>query len=166
MAPEMFTDDEYSPAVDVYSFSLIVYELLVGEAAFPATLGLGALMEKVGAGARPPLPCDMDETVKGFISWCWSADPSLRDSFELILNLLRGIDFKITPGVDSRRVYEFLSFAGCDWRPVPPPAGGRMSAGKRKGRGRALRKLLSPGRDRRASTGWKVRSLYQIWERG
>jgi serine/threonine protein kinase len=48
MAPEMFTDDEYSPAVDVYSFSLIVYELLVGNAAFLATLGLGGLMEMAG----------------------------------------------------------------------------------------------------------------------
>jgi serine/threonine protein kinase len=48
MAPEMFQCDEYSPAVDVYSFSLIAYELLLGEAGFPATLSLGVLMEKVG----------------------------------------------------------------------------------------------------------------------
>jgi hypothetical protein len=32
---------------------LIVYELLVGEAVFPATLGLGILMEMVGSGVRP-----------------------------------------------------------------------------------------------------------------
>jgi serine/threonine-protein kinase ULK/ATG1 len=65
MAREMSTDDDYSPAVDVCSFSLIVYELLVGNAAFPATLGLGILMEMAGSGVRPPLPGDMDDTVRG-----------------------------------------------------------------------------------------------------
>jgi serine/threonine protein kinase len=30
-APEMYEDDEYSAAVDIYSFALIAYEMLVGE---------------------------------------------------------------------------------------------------------------------------------------
>jgi serine/threonine protein kinase len=55
----MVKDSEYSPVVDIYSLSLIVYELLVGEVAFPVMLGLGVLMEKIGSGARPPLPGDM-----------------------------------------------------------------------------------------------------------
>jgi hypothetical protein len=121
MAPEMFEDDDYSPAVDVYSFSLIVYELLVGEAVFPAMLGLGVLMGKIGSGARPPLPGDMDETVRDIIARSWSVDPNLRDSFDVIFDLLRGIRFKLTPAVDSMRVHEFLSQIGCDCGATPQP---------------------------------------------
>jgi hypothetical protein len=39
-------------------------------------------------------------------------NPGERDSFEVIFDLLRGIGFKITPAVDSRRVSEFLSHVG------------------------------------------------------
>jgi hypothetical protein len=45
---------------------------------------------------------------------CWSVDPSVRDSFEGIVDRLGGIDFKVTPTVDSRRVYKFLSAVGSD----------------------------------------------------
>jgi hypothetical protein len=131
MAPEMLTDEEYSRAVDVYSFSLILYELLVGEAAFPATLGPGVLVEKVRSGARPLLPGDMDNTVRGIISRCWSVDPSKRDSFEVIFGLLRGIEFKVTPAVNSGRVYRFLSQVGCDCGSDPRPREG-MDAFRRE----------------------------------
>jgi hypothetical protein len=61
----------------------------------------------------------MDETVRGIISWCWSVDPSVRDSFEGIFDLLRGIDFEVMPTVESRRVYEFLSAVGSDCGSAP-----------------------------------------------
>jgi serine/threonine protein kinase len=39
MAPETYDECDYTPAVDVYSFALILYELVVGQPAFPATIG-------------------------------------------------------------------------------------------------------------------------------
>jgi hypothetical protein len=66
----------------------------------------------------------MDDTVRGIIFRGWSVDPSERDSFEVILDLLRGISFKISPVVDSERVYAFLSFAGCNWRLSRQPGEG------------------------------------------
>jgi serine/threonine protein kinase len=100
MAPEMFMDDEYSPAVDVYSFSLIVCEFLVGETVFLAALGLGVLIVSLN---RSPLPDDMNRTVSGIMPRCWSLNPSERDSVEVIFNLLSGIDFQLAPAALSLR---------------------------------------------------------------
>jgi serine/threonine protein kinase len=40
-APEMYGDADYTAAVDVYSFALIVYEVLVGKSVFPPDGGTG-----------------------------------------------------------------------------------------------------------------------------
>jgi hypothetical protein len=43
MAPEMYEAANSTAAVDVYSFSLIAYKVLVGEPVFPATATLPVL---------------------------------------------------------------------------------------------------------------------------
>jgi serine/threonine protein kinase len=50
MAPEMYDECDYTPAVDVYSFTLILYEFVVGEPAFPPTTGWDVLLRKVIMG--------------------------------------------------------------------------------------------------------------------
>jgi serine/threonine-protein kinase len=64
VAPEMYEDANCTGAVDVYSFSVIVYAAFSGQPAFPATLSPPALMKKVVEGARPPPPKSMDATIQ------------------------------------------------------------------------------------------------------
>jgi hypothetical protein len=55
----------------------------------------------------------MDAAVKAIVERGWSVDAKLRPSFDEIFALLESIEFKLSPGVDSGRVEEFMSFVGC-----------------------------------------------------
>jgi serine/threonine-protein kinase len=47
MAPELYEAADYTGSVDVYSFSLIAYKVLVGEPVFPATTTLPVLFQNI-----------------------------------------------------------------------------------------------------------------------
>jgi TPR repeat protein len=108
MAPEMY-DDEYTTAADVYSFALILYEVLVGRPAFDPELYWVHLLKKIQAGERPPIPAAIPEAVREVIERGWSTDPAHRPSFDHILATLRQIEFKITPNVDVGRLTAFTA---------------------------------------------------------
>jgi serine/threonine protein kinase len=113
MAPEMYDDAcNYTWAVDVYSFALIVYEVFVGQRAFPPTRAPSGMMKKVVTGERPPLPVSMDATVKAIIGRGWSVDAMMRTPFDEILSMLESVGFKVSPRIDSGRVREFMRLVG------------------------------------------------------
>jgi serine/threonine protein kinase len=109
MAPGMYDSADFTGAVDVYSFSLIAYEVLVGKPVFPATTPLPVLIRKVCQGDRPPLPKSMDATIRQIVKQGCSVRPADRRSFEAILEAFRRIRFKMTPAVDTRKVSEFVA---------------------------------------------------------
>jgi serine/threonine protein kinase len=109
MAPEMYRRGDYTGAVDVYSFSLIVYEMFVGVPVFDAAVGAYELMSQVASPVRPPLPESMDWTVQEIIRKGWSVDPVARGSFEDIFEALRRIGFKMKPAVNEGKVSEFVA---------------------------------------------------------
>jgi serine/threonine protein kinase len=109
MAPEMFTDVVCEKPVDVYSFALILYELVVGEPAFNPLMEPGEILNQVVSGVHPKLPESMNATLKEIIQRGWDIDPKVRDSFDEIWSLLEGISFRLTPNVDYARVAEFIS---------------------------------------------------------
>jgi serine/threonine protein kinase len=105
MAPEMYHNVGYTGAVDVCSFGLILFEILVGVPVFAPTKAAN-LMVKVLGGEGPSLPELMHPTVRTIIKRCWAVDPELRDDFDMIFYLLVRLDFKITDPVDLRRIAE------------------------------------------------------------
>lgn len=93
-APEILTEnkcDLYSN--DVYSFALIVYELLTGKVPFnnvPQFELLGLIFDK----KRPEIDdINMPEKYKDFIRSCWADDLSKRLSFDKICERLTEDDF-------------------------------------------------------------------------
>jgi serine/threonine protein kinase len=110
MAPETYDECDYThtPAVDVYSFALIAYEVAVGQPAFPLTLAPTALMEKVTMGERRPLPANMEAALPTIVERGWSKDPAMRPSFNEIFLVLESIEFRLRPGIDSVRVRHFM----------------------------------------------------------
>lgn len=108
MAPEMYDEGQYSQLVDVYSFSVILYELLVGEPVFPKNIQPLPLMRKVCDGTRPEIPDRIHPEIADIIRHCWDVSPDQRYTFSKIFEKLKNIDFQITPNVDSNRVKELI----------------------------------------------------------
>ncbi len=55
MSPEQAKNEPITPACDLYTFGLLLQEVLTGEAAYPANLNMPQLLLKVGAGETLPV---------------------------------------------------------------------------------------------------------------
>jgi hypothetical protein len=119
MAPEVYNSADYTAAADIYSFSLILYEVFVGEPVFPETTPLPALSRKASQGDRPELPESMDWTIQEIIKRGWSVDPDARGSFEGIFEALQGIGFKMTLAVNMPKVAKFVARVDASGAPRP-----------------------------------------------
>jgi len=88
-----------------------LWEVLTREKPFEMAFrrSLSELYKMVIGGGRPCIPEMINEGVREVIERGWDANPMRRPSFAEIFELFREIDFKITPGVDSARVSEFVS---------------------------------------------------------
>ena len=56
MAPEVFRHEIYDETVDVYSFAMILYNLLAGHAPWPQMNGVKAVQAAAIEGSRPMVP--------------------------------------------------------------------------------------------------------------
>jgi hypothetical protein len=108
-APECF---ENSPTLesDVFSFGVILCELLSGEPGLSRYLTARELMKQViFDNARPSIPNFISDVVKQLIRDCWANEPHERPSFVEILFRLDRMDFRITAGVKSEKVRRFVN---------------------------------------------------------
>jgi serine/threonine protein kinase len=112
LAPECY-ENHYYPESDVFSFSLILYELLVGQPAFPKHLTVYQIALKVVIkDERPDIPKFVLPNARELIEDCWATNPSYRPSFEEIVERLVKMKFKLMPNVNSRKISEFVNKIG------------------------------------------------------
>jgi predicted Ser/Thr protein kinase len=96
-APEVFEVEEnrkkYTKSADVYSFSMLCFEVLSGDVPFQDK-PLGTLLESIRDGVRPHLPhadyCP--DYLAALIEKCWATNPVERPQFPMICQLL--VDYK------------------------------------------------------------------------
>eukprot|EP00268_Persea_americana_P042145 TRINITY_DN42145_c0_g2_i1.p1 TRINITY_DN42145_c0_g2~~TRINITY_DN42145_c0_g2_i1.p1 ORF type:complete len:191 (+),score=41.14 TRINITY_DN42145_c0_g2_i1:453-1025(+) len=94
MAPELLTvgkSNMVTEKVDVYSFGIVMWELLTGEEPYA-----GMRSEEIIAGIlrgdlRPEIPNWCDPLWRSLMERCWSSDPNLRPSFSEIAKELRAM---------------------------------------------------------------------------
>ena len=86
MAPEQIESHHYDCKVDVYSYAMILYEMLCEEVPF-AGMDAVSVMRCVAHGQRPKLP-NKEKGVCSLISVCWSENPKKRPSFSRIYKKL------------------------------------------------------------------------------
>jgi serine/threonine protein kinase len=108
-APEAHSN-VYTSKSDVFSFALILYEILAKKSGFSKDLTAPQVMKKVVIDkTRPEIPDFVLPNVRRLIIDCWADDPDDRPSFASILDRLKQMKFKIAPKVDSSRVEAFVS---------------------------------------------------------
>jgi serine/threonine protein kinase len=109
-APEMLPGEERTAKIDVFSFALILFEIVVG---LPA-LGRTSPSEELGklpvnACECVEIPGFVPEFVSVLIESGLSAKPSKRPSFNDISEALKKNSFRIADGVDTDEVSAFVS---------------------------------------------------------
>lgn len=88
MAPEALREDPCSEKVDVWSFGIVLWELLTREPPF-RDLEQNSIIFLVGSGKlRPKIPSTCPEGFKLIMQMCWKYTPKERPSFKLICNHL------------------------------------------------------------------------------
>lgn len=90
MAPEVLCTKSYNEKVDVWSYGMLLYELLTGHIPFDSMSELEISMSIVGK-VRPDLSLLVDNTppvVRDLICTCWSRRSAQRPAFSLIVAIL------------------------------------------------------------------------------
>jgi serine/threonine protein kinase len=108
-APECY-ENQFFQESDVFSFGLILYELLTGKAAFAETLTQLQIAWNVAiANNRPDIPEFVLPFARELIIDCWAIEPGDRPSFEEIVDRLVEMKFKVMPNVNPRKLFTFVN---------------------------------------------------------
>lgn len=92
MAPEVMLKEVITEKVDVYSFGIILWELVTKQEAFQHHTNYQAFVEAVCCdGERPVIPKDCPESLATFMQRCWDEDPRKRPPFSEIVDKLDSI---------------------------------------------------------------------------
>ncbi|EAY01050.1 TKL family protein kinase [Trichomonas vaginalis G3] len=87
MAPELFESKPYTNKVDVYSYGILLYELLTSKIPFNGMTSLQIMNAVCIEKKRPKIPDSAPEKLKFLINLCWSQNPDFRPSFDSIYQL-------------------------------------------------------------------------------
>uniref|UniRef100_A0A803MBB5 Protein kinase domain-containing protein n=2 Tax=Chenopodium quinoa TaxID=63459 RepID=A0A803MBB5_CHEQI len=100
MAPEVIGHKPYDHKADVFSFGIVIWELLTGELPYSSLTPLQAAIGVVQKGLRPAIPKHVHSNLADLLERCWHLDPTLRPNFSEVSGVLQQIAKEVVE-VDS-----------------------------------------------------------------
>lgn len=116
MAPELYSTvtlrqgdkKHYNNKVDVYSFSIVLWELLTNRMPFEGMSNLQAAYAAAFKQVRPSIPDDLPNDLVFILQSCWAEDPNSRPNFTQIVRMLNTFLFTL-PGCPQSSVLTLKS---------------------------------------------------------
>ncbi|XP_078440919.1 serine/threonine-protein kinase STY46-like isoform X2 [Wolffia australiana] len=90
MAPEVINHQSYDHKADVYSFGIVLWELVTSKIPYENSTPVQAALG-VRKGVRPDIPQDIHPGVRSLIQRCWDGSPSRRPCFSDITSYLEEV---------------------------------------------------------------------------
>ncbi|CAN6212859.1 unnamed protein product, partial [Urochloa humidicola] len=93
MAPELLSmgGTKVSEKIDVYSFGIVMWEILTGEDPYDGMHYGGVIGGILSNTLRPPVPASCNPEWRKLMEQCWSTEPERRPSFTEVASRLRAI---------------------------------------------------------------------------
>ncbi|XP_020221346.1 serine/threonine/tyrosine-protein kinase HT1 [Cajanus cajan] len=88
MAPEMIKRKSYGRKVDVYSFGLMLWEMLTGTTPYEDMNPIQAAFAVVNKNSKPVIPSDCPPAMRALIEQCWCLQPDKRPEFWQVVKVL------------------------------------------------------------------------------
>ncbi|KAL5706311.1 Serine/threonine-protein kinase sty46 [Ranunculus cassubicifolius] len=89
MAPEVIEHKPYDHKADIFSFGIVLWELLTGKLPYEYLTPLQAAVGVVQQSLRPTIPKNTHPKLADLLEKCWKQDPTLRPDFTEIVEVLQ-----------------------------------------------------------------------------
>jgi len=117
MAPESLFDNIYTTKTDVWSFGILMWEIVtLGSTPYPGMSG-SEVMKKVKEGTRLEKPEHCDREMYNQMYYCWDSDPKERPTFSQLVQefeslLMQGTDYIDLNQFPDHAYYNEVSLSG------------------------------------------------------
>ncbi|RYR36944.1 hypothetical protein Ahy_A09g041888 isoform B [Arachis hypogaea] len=103
MAPEVIEHKPYDHKADVFSFGIVLWELLTGKLPYEYLTPLQAAIGVVQKGLRPTIPKNTHPNFVELLERSWQQDPTLRPDFAEIIEILQQLAKEVGDEGEERR---------------------------------------------------------------
>lgn len=108
-APEVLRGEEYTEKSDVYSYGVVLWELLTRSNPYEGMNPMYVALAVMDEGLRPPVPIAWHEDMVNLLNDCWDDNPKKRPTFKEIRKALEVMDVPCV-GMTSKTNFS-VSFA-------------------------------------------------------
>lgn len=99
MAPEVFKSSRYTEKCDVFSWGIILWEVLTRQQPFKEYSLSFAILWQVSKGTRPAFIENCPKPIENLMVDCWDSDPDKRPTMEQVVETMKKL-CKYFPGED------------------------------------------------------------------